>query len=53
MKKKALLLTSIGAVFLVGISAVAISGTNQLSNLQVKAETKEYSVLSLPLSVVV
>ncbi len=38
MKKKALLLTSIGALFLAGISAVAISGTNQLSKLQVKAD---------------
>ena len=47
MKKKLLLFTSIGAVFLVGISAVAISGVNQLDRLQVKAdpiEPTEYSV---------
>ena len=38
MKKKTLMFTSIGALFLVGISAIAISGTNQLSKLQVKAD---------------
>ena len=46
MKKKALLLTSIGAVFLVGISAVTISGIGQLNKLNtpVKASPTEYSV---------
>ena len=44
MKKKTLIFTSIGALFLVGVSAVALSGTNQLSILQVKADPTEYSV---------
>jgi len=44
MKKKTLMFTSIGALFLVGISAVAISGVNQLDRLQVKAEPTGYSV---------
>lgn len=45
MKKKAFLLTSIGAVFLVGISAVAISGIGQLNKLNtpVKASPTEHS----------
>ena len=47
MKKIATLLASMGALFLVGISVVTLSGINQLSNLQVKADPtdpKEYSV---------
>ena len=44
MKKKAFLLTSIGSLFLVGVSVVTLSGINQLSNLQVKADPVEYSV---------
>jgi len=44
MKKKALLFASIGALFLVGVTAVAISGVNQLDRLKVKAEPAEYSV---------
>ena len=44
MKKKVLLFTSIGALFLVGVSTVAISGVNQLDRLQVKADPTEYSV---------
>ena len=44
MKKKTLVFTSIGALFLVVVSAVAISGANQLDRLQVKADPTEYSV---------
>ena len=47
MKKKLFLFTSIGALFLVGVSAVAVSGVNQLDRLQVKADPivpTEYSV---------
>ena len=45
MKKKALLLASMGVLaFTVGVSAVAISGANQLDRLQVKADPTEYSV---------
>ena len=47
MKKIAILLASMGTLFLVGISVVTLSGINQLSNLQVKADptdSTEYSV---------
>ena len=45
MKKMAVLSASMGTLFLVGISVVALSGIkNHLSNLQVKAEPTGYSV---------
>ena len=45
MKKKLFLFTSIGALFLVGVSAVAISGVGQLNmlNTPVKASPTEHS----------
>ena len=45
MKKKALLLASMGAlVCTVGITALAVGGTNQLDTFPVKANATEYSV---------
>ena len=45
MKKKTLLLASMGVLACtVGVATLAVNGINQLNNLQVKAETKDYSI---------
>ena len=44
MKKKSIIFTSIGALFLACVSAVAISGVNQLDTFPVKADPTEYEI---------
>ena len=44
MKKKSIIFTSIGALFLACVSAVAISGVNQLDTIPVKADPAEYEI---------